>query len=267
MIINDFVGPVIGKIRQRTELIPIIPYYIAIAILDLTENIEFDELDVTGPFGNFIPYKAEYPIKGYDINGIQGNPFVSAVDHRITFVKSWFVYFNTSGQITPGIDTGYEINKRGLRIVEPMSKILGIPSVFTFHGDKKNKGVIIVGQMPDNPYLSQIRYQREHPFNIPTGNILKAKSDTNLSAMLGASEVFMPNDWTDIVVYYTAEKICDDVGMNEIAMNYHQKLFGYKDSRGNDMPGLITVKKTAEERNTEFNSRAMRPVVRRSTGR
>lgn len=265
MIINDLVGPVIGKIRQRTEFTAIIPYYISIALLDLTENIEFEELKVTGPLANFVQNIAEYPIKGYDKNGIQGNPFINATDHRATFINSWFVYFDTSGQITPGVSTGFEINKRDLRVVEPMSKILGIPSVFTIHGDKKNKGVIIVGQMPDNPYACQMRYQREHPFNVSKGNLLKAQSDLQMASMLGASEIFMPDDWTDIIVYYTAEKICDDVGMNEIAMNYHQKLFGYKDKQGSEMPGLVTVKKTAEQRNTEFNSRAMRPIVRRYT--
>jgi len=265
MIINDLVGPVVGKLRQRTELAPIIPYYIALAVLDLTENIEFDELKVTGPLSNFVENIAEYPINGYDILGIAGNPFINATDHRLTFVDSWFVYFDTSGVITPGLSTGYEINKRDLRVVEPMSKILGIPSVFVMHGDKKNKGVIIVGQMPNNPYACQMRYQREHPFNLPKEKFLQAQTNSELAAVLAGSEIFMPNDWTDIIVYYTAEKICDDVGMNEIGMQYHQKLFGYKDKRGSEMPGLITVKQTAQERNTMFNSRAMRPVVRRFT--
>jgi len=265
MIINDLVGPVIGKLRQRTEFASIIPYYAAVAILDLTESIEFEELKVTGPLANFVTNLAEYPINGYDINGINGNPFINATDHRLTFVCSWFVYFDTGGIVTPGLSTGYEINKRDLRVVEPLSKILGIPSMYTLHGDKRNKGVIIVGQMPNNPYACQMRYQREHPLNIPKDKLLLAQSDPTLASKLGTSEIFMPYDWTDIIVYYTAEKICDDVGMNEIGVNYHQKLFGYKDKHGNDMPGLINAKQTSEERNAIFNSRAMRPVVRRYT--
>src|SRR4051812_25623383 len=127
MIINDLVQPVIGKLRQRTEYAGVAPYYIAQTILDLTENIEFEELKVTGPLANFVANVAEYPIKGYDVNGITGNPFINAEDHRITFVNSWFVYFNTSGVPTPGVDTGKNINKRDLLVVEPMSKILGLP--------------------------------------------------------------------------------------------------------------------------------------------
>lgn len=255
MIINDLVGPVIGKLRQRTEFASIIPYYAAVAILDLTENIEFEELKVTGPLTNFVQNQAEYPINK--------NPFT--VHDRLTFISSWFVYFDTSGVITPGISTGYEINKRDMRVVEPMSKILGIPSVYTLHGDKRNNGVIVVGQMPDNPYACQMRYQREHPLNVSKDLLLQARSNTSICTTIGGTEILMPYDWTDIIVYYTAEKICDDVGMNEVGQNYHQKLFGYKDKYGNDMPGLITVKQTPQERDSMFNSRAMRPVVRRYT--
>lgn len=265
MIINDLVNPVISKLRQRTEFASIIPYYAAVAILDITENIEFDELKVTGPLTNFVQNIAEYPIVGYDPNGIIGNPFINAVDHRLTFIDSWFTYFDSSGVITPGLSTGYELNARDLRVVEPLSKILGIPSVYCLHGDKKNKGVIIVGQMPNNPYACQMRYQREHPFNLDKELLLQAQSNTVLSARLGQSFIYMPNDWTDIIVYYTAEKICDDVGMNEVGMQYHQKLFGYKDRLGNEMPGLITAKKTQQERQTGRNSRSIRPVVRRYT--
>lgn len=265
MIINDFVQPTVSKLRQRTELIPIIPYYTALAILDITENTEFEELKVTGPLTNFVQNISEYPIVGYDPNGITGNPFINATDTRLTFIDSWFVYFDTSGIITPGLSTGYEICARDLRVVEPLSKILGIPSVYCLHGDKKNKGIIIIGQMPNNPYACQMRYQREHPFNLTKEKLLQAQSNPILSGILGSSEVFMPLDWTDIVVYYTAEKICDDVGMNELGMSYHQKLFGYKDKSGNEMPGLITVKKTQQQRQTGRNSRSMRPVVRRYT--
>lgn len=265
MIINNLVQPVVYKLRQRYDLQTSIPYYIALALIDLSENIEIEELKTTGPLANFIVNQAEYPIKGYDINGVQGNPFINAVDHKLTFINSWFVYFDTSGVITPGVSTGKEIDKRDLRVVEPMSKISGIPSLYTLHGDKKNNGKIIVGQMPDNPYACQMRYQRQHPFNVPFGQVMNSLSDSSIMSRVAASEIFMPDDWSDIIVYFAAEKAADDTGMNEIGQLYHQKLFGYKDKHGNEMPGLITVKQTSQERNTLFNSRSMRPVVRRYT--
>jgi len=255
--INDLIQPVVSKVRQRTELLPFFPYYIAQAIIDLTQNTEFEDLKTTGPLVNFQTQLAEYPI----IN----NPFIWSVDYFLTHVNAWFVYFNPGGTVTPGVSTGKELDKRDIRIVEPMSKVLGIPSVFTQQGSYKNNGKLIVGQMPDNPYPTQMRYQRQHPFNIPYAQMLQAINDASLCTKLGSSTIFMPDDWSDIIVYYAAEKICDDVGMSEIGQTYHQKLFGYKDKHGSDHPGLITVKNTEEERNSIVNSRALRPIVRRYT--
>lgn len=265
MIINDLVPAVISKMRNRTELSSKIPYYIAMALLDLTENNENENLKVTGPVANFVPSLAEYPLRGYDPNGVQGNPFVSSPDHRITLITSWFIWFDTNGMPTLGQSTGKQINKKDERTTITMSKILGIPSVFTFLGDKINNGVVIVGQMPDNPYATQMRYQREHPFSIPYDKVLQSISDPTLCRKLGQSIVYMDNDWVEILVLATAEKACDDVGMNEIGQSYHQKLFGYKDKRGNETPGLIQVRQTQQERNSQFNSRQLRPVVRRYT--
>lgn len=266
MIIKDLVQPVISKLRQRTELAGVLPYYIALALLDLTENIETESLKITGLQSNFVVGQAEYPLRGFDPLGLFGNPFVQATDHRITMISSWFVWFDTSGQPISGQSTGKNIDKRDERTVIPMSKILGIPSVFTFFGDKKSNGVLIVGQMPDNPYACQMRYQREHPFNIPFGSLTQCLSDQSLCNKLAQSPVYLDNDWVDIAVYYAAEKAADDIGMNEIAQMYHQKLFGYKDKYGKDYPGLLMVKQTQQERNSQFNSRQMRPVVRRYTG-
>lgn len=257
MIINDLVQPLVSKLRQRTDIIPTAPYYIAQAILDLTQNIEFEDLKATGPLTQFTVNQAEYPILG--------NPFMYETDFRLTFIYTWFVYFTTGFNVQPGVSTGKEIDKRDIRVVEPMSKILGLPSVYTIHGSSKNSGRLIVGMMPDQAYATQMRYQRRHPFNIPFGSVLQALTDPNMAVKLAASTIFMPDDWMDIIVYYAAEKACDDIGLNEIGTGYHQKLFGYKDKRGNEMPGLITVKKTEEERNAIFNSRALRPIVRRYT--
>jgi len=257
MIINNLVQPCVSKLRQRTDLAPVLPYYIAQALIDISQNTEFEDLKTTGPLTAFTQNVAEYPIIG--------NQFIYPGDYRLTFIDSWFVYFTTGINVQPGVSTGKEIDKRDMRVVEPMSKILGLPSVYTIHGSNKNSGRIVVGMMPDQPYACQMRYQRQHPFNIPYGQVVLAQSDADLANKLGQSEILIPDDWTDIIVYYAAEKACDDIGMNEVGQQYHQKLFGYKDKRGNSMPGLITAKQTEEERNTLFNSRALRPIVRRYT--
>lgn len=257
MIIKSLVPAVISKLRNNSQYTSVVPYYIAIAILDLTQNFEFEDLKTTGPLTNFIVNQAEYTVKN--------NQFINPEDYKLTFINAWFVYFSTSGVVTLGQSTGKEIDKRDLRVVEPMSKIPGIPSFYTIQGSDKNNGKIIVGMMPDNPYPCQMRYQRQHPFSIPFEYLIQAQSDIDMANKLATSVVYMPDDWTDIVVYYASEKLCDDIGMNDIGMSYHQKLFGYKDKRGSDVPGLITVKQSEEQRNASFNSRALRPIVRRYT--
>src|SRR5215831_2169301 len=189
MIIRDLITAVVRKLRNRTELSGVIPYYLASALLDLTENIETEQLKVTGPQANFIVQQAEYPLRGYDITGVNGNPFVASNEHRITMVTSWFVWFDTSGSPVVGQSTGKNIDKRDERTVIPMSKILGIPSYFTFQGDKKTNGKIIVGQMPDNPYACQMRYQREHPFGIPFDKVPASLDDSSLANQLAQSQV------------------------------------------------------------------------------
>lgn len=265
MIINDLLNPFSGKVRGNAIVTQYAQHFIALALLELSQNIEFEELKVTGPLANFVTNIAEYPLQGYDPNGIQGNPFVAATDHRITFINNWFIYFDTSGIITPGVSTGTNINKRDLRVVEPMSKVSGIPSVYTLQGANKNKGVVMVGQMPDHPYATQMRYQRQHPFNVKPGEVQEARLDTITCQRLGQSEIYMPDDWIATIVLLAAYQACDDIGMNDIGQIYHQELFGYKDKRGNELPGIIQVKKTQQQRQSEFNSRALRPVVRRYT--
>ena len=200
MIINDLVPAVRSKLRGRTDKDSSIPYYIAQALIDLSTNYEFEELKQTGPLTNFVVNIAEYPTKGYDPSGINGNPFVLSVDDRITFIRSWFTYFDTNGMV----NVGYE-------------------------------------------------------------QILQSLGDSSLTSKIAASKVYMPRDWIEIVILAAAEKACYDIGMNEIGMSYHQQLYGYKDKKGSEYPGIITVKISQQDRQTSFNSRAMRPVVRRYT--
>src|SRR5437867_7401912 len=110
MIINDLIPAVIGKLRNRTELSRLIPYFLAQSLLEISENTAFEDLKITGPLANFVPNIAEYPIRGYDVNGINGKPFIFAQDHKRTFIQSWFVWFNTTGTIQLGQSTGKEID-------------------------------------------------------------------------------------------------------------------------------------------------------------
>lgn len=261
MIINDLFQGVINKLRGRDDITSQIPDAAKKAILDLTQNYEFEELKITGPITNFVKNQQEYSLRGFDSTGIQGNPFIASSDVALTFITSWFVYYDPTGVVTPGTSMGMEMNARSIRVVEPMSKIQGIPSIYCIHGDKATSGVIIVGFMPDNPYACQMRYQRQHPFPELPSNINSSQAFT----LLSQQRVYMPTDWQDILEYAIAEKLCDNIGMTQVGLLYHQKLFGYKDKYGKEVPGLIQARMSQQERMESYNSRRLVPIVRRYT--
>jgi hypothetical protein len=265
MIINDLIPAVLSKLRGRTDKASSCPYYIAQALLDFSENYEFEELKQTGLLTNFIVNQSSYPIRGYDPTGVNGNPFIQSPTDKITFLRNWFTYFDTSGTVTIGQSTGNEMKDRDIRVVEPMSKILGLPTVYCLKGSYKNNGQIVVGFMPDNPYPTQLTYQRQHPFACTYEQVLQSIGNSALINQVGSSTIYMPDDWMEIVILAAAEKACYDIGMNDIGASYHNQIYGYKDKKGNEMPGIITVRMTQQDRQTSFNERQMRPVVRRST--
>lgn len=253
MIINDLVDGVVDKLRGRRDTVDKIPGWLRKAILDLTESYPFEELALPPVNSNFVTGQSEYPL----------NFFMESLDANlvITRVYSWFRFFTTTGshgQVTGSVNatpfspntssgavTGSAMKYRERQTVEPGSVISGLPYMWTQHGK-----TLIVAFNPDQNYACYVRCQREHPF--VEGNI-------------GASQLFMPRDWQEIVEYAAAEKACDFYGMNEVGQMYHQKLFGYKDKRGNETPGLISVRESQQERNSGQNERQLQPQVRRYT--
>src|SRR3974390_2886494 len=114
MLIKDLVPGVIRKLRNREDLTDVIPSYCKKAILDITQNYEFDELRHTGPIRNFQVNVSEYT-----------RDFLTQPGHGYcTFVVTWFVYFTTT--VTVRQSTGYVIKYRQPRVVEGMSVIQGI---------------------------------------------------------------------------------------------------------------------------------------------
>lgn len=238
MFINDLIPGVIRKLRGRSDVSADIPFYVKEALIDITQNYEFEELRINGPITNFIQNQSEYP------KTASGCPFIWPTDVKLTFVVTWYCYFNNTISTTPGATLGLEMKGRSPRVVEPMSKIPGQPVMYAIIGP-----TLIVGFMPNTNYATQMRYQRQHPFNP--------------DAALGATQVFLPDDWQGILEYAAAEKACDNLGMTEIGTLYHQKLYGAP-GNGRTAPqmGLIMERMSQQSRNTAFNEKQLKPVVR-----
>src|SRR5215831_2749669 len=238
MLIKDLMPGIIRKLRNREDLTDAIPGYVKKAVLDITQNYEFDELRFTGPIVNFVINQAEYK-----------RDFFTQPGHGYcTFVVSWFVYFDAT--VTVGQSTGFPIKYRQPRVVDPMSTIPGLPCAYTQVGEQRNAGNLIVGYMPNSNYATKMRYQRQHPFPEVDDN------STQGAAILAQQKIYMPDDWQDIIEYAAAEKAMDDIGMLDVGVLFHQKIYGNTSKK---MPGLIVERMTQQQRQSEYNERQLRP--------
>jgi len=242
MLVKTLIPGIVRKLRNRDDLANVIPFYVKKAILDLSQNYEFDELRHTGPTINFVENQSEYP-----------RNFFAFPSHKyITFVVSWFCYFDST--VTVGSSTGLVMKYRQPRVVENMSVIPGQPVAYTQVGEQTNQGNLIVGYMPNTDYATYMRYQIQHPF--PEGD----ENDPRFVASVAQQPIYMPDDWQDIIEYAAAEKACDDIGMLEVGALFHQKLYGNPQKR---TVGLIMERMSQQQRQSDYNERQLRPVVRR----
>lgn len=242
MLIRDLVPGIIRKLRNREDLTDQIPGYCKKAILDLTQNYEFDELRHKGPLRNFVINQSEYP----------RNFFTQDGHGYATFVVSWFVYLTST--VTVGSSNGFPIKYRAPRVIDPMSVIPGLPCAYTQVGEQRNTGNLIVGYMPNSNYATYMRYQRQHPFPEVDDTASQAAS------ILASQKIFMPDDWQDIIEYAAAERAMDDIGMLDVGTAFHQKIYGNPTKR---MPGIIVERMTQQQRQSEYNERQLRPRVRK----
>lgn len=242
MTIQDLIPSVVDKLRGRRDLsiyggIPgsDIPSWIYQAILDLTPSFPFEELVMKGPYVNFVVGQNEYLITF----------FLPSDDRKFTQIRSFFRYFNTTNPPLTGDTntTGNELKARNTMVVEPMSTIPGLPQYWCQNGNK-----LLFGFQPDQQYTVFMRYQRPHPFDI---------------ANLPASQIFMPENWREIIAYAAAIKGCDYLGMNDVGFGYYKLLHG--DPKEPASVGLIQARHSQMRRNLSNNERQMQPIVRRYT--
>jgi len=230
MTLNDAVPKVVEKLRGRSDLNSNILGWLQDAILNLTESYPFEELAFNGPVTNFVQGQAAYPL----------NYFLgSNAPAKWTRILSWWTYFESNNPpLNPA--AGFNIKGRVLQTVEGMSNITGIPKYYAQVGK-----TLLIGYMPDQSYTTYMRVQQEHPF------------DQNL----GASHIFLPNDWLEILYYSAAIRGCDYIGANDLAQTYLVRLHG-DPTRPKDI-GLIKSVQAQQTRNLSNNERQIAVVVRK----
>lgn len=229
--INDLIPDVRGKLRGRSDVNTRIVGWLKQSILDLTQSYPFEELSLPCPMTNFIssPLTSTYKIPYFTGQAITG---------RFTRILSWLIYYSVNPVI--GVDTAFEMKGRALAVVRQQSTIKGIPVMYAQQGQN-----LIVGCAPNLNYATQMIVQKQHEFHPDMVD----------------SEIFMPDDWREILVYAAAIRGCDELAMTEVGTTYYKRLHGDPKLQG-DL-GLLGARIDQQQRNMTNNERRLRLVVRR----
>lgn len=201
------------------------------AILELSRNYRFPDLEETGPATVLIPGQAEYPI----------SYFTNLNADIVNLIPSFYMTYVTPQASVNG--SGTNLTWKSVDTLELMINLTSYsePAYFTRYGNN-----VIIAPTPQNANPIYMRYQVEHPFSDPP-----ALTDPFL----------LPNDWTMIAEYYGALQFATDNRLLDYSESYHNKLFG--DPQNPGKLGLIAAKITQIEGDSISMSRQLRPVIQR----
>lgn len=236
MLISDLAIGIGAKLGNRGDIAARIPVWTRAALLELSDNYEFEELKVTGPLMQFVANKPEYP-KNY----------FTYKNENWSRVDNWFIQTGTSNSAisTDITGTGWGLKGRTVATVMPLSKILGTPMMWTQYGQG-----IIVGFCPNVGYNTQWRYQRQHPF-----------SPNDFSN----DPIYIPDSWQEVIEYAAAMRGATEERAFDYVTKYHDMLYGDEKFRltgGKEgFPGLIFGLVSQASRNLSRNERSIQPVV------
>lgn len=210
--------------------------YIQRALREITISYPFEELRVTGPNVSLTANVATYATTLFTTSG-----------EPLAMVESWPVFIDY-----PSNTVKHPLDYKTPKAIESMTSptATGVPTYWTRYGSN-----FFIAPVPDQPYLSFMRYQRQHPF--PAND--------------GTDPILVPDDWMDIVAYAAAQRIAVIKRWNEQAKALHDMLYGdpeYVASEGKrGRPGLIAARLMQVERDQRLNSRRIGISVPRYTAR
>lgn len=198
------------------------------SILNITENIAFEELRTTGPI---VTLPANVPLK------IPVASYINTNDDY-TLMEDPVIYIDSNHQI------GYPMDYMDPKALEPLLHVSGaIPFRYTRYGN-----YFLFGGVPTQQYDTFLRYQIRHPF----GN------DTELAS----SPCMFPVTWSEIMAYDAARRGAQFLRWNDIGNNLRQLLYGDpKNMDGN--PGLVKELVTQQQRDQRNSSRQLMVRVAR----
>jgi hypothetical protein len=232
-------GGVWAKLAGRQDLVARGVYgWLQEAILELSRNYRFEQLEKTGPLFTCTPGIGNYAISNFEQPADSGKV--------VNLIPSLFRYFSYPINAT-GANAGSTLSWKTIDALELMLNTPGIPTYFT-----RYSGQIWIAPLPITPLTMYLRYQIEHSFT---------------SAAAPTDPFLLPNEWKDIAEYSAAIRGATNIRMLDYASQYHQTLFGDPDfqrsSGGTGQPGLIFRRISQMEGDSQSQMRQIRVQVSR----
>lgn len=236
--IGDLKQDILDALQGRTDISDSqIARYTTRAVVELTENYPFPELETTGPTVVLTIGQTIYPI----------STFLNTADEYAMAVSfALFVDF-------PGNTITTNLKYRTPTAIETMiaPAVTGIPAWFTRFSNNFH-----LGPVPQQPYSTFLRYQTKHPIDA--------------SPDLG-DPIFIGRSWLDILAYSTALRIAIVKRWTDQRKELHDLLFGdpeYVVSEGKrGRPGLIAARLFQQERDERYSTRQVTITIGRYNSR
>lgn len=249
LLISDLYPGIVNKFGGRQNLGPqsttSTALYVTAArdtIRELTETYEFEELKVPSPIVAIQAGVATYSIASFIP--------VSSTDTEfdITDIYDWGFWLNAGTQNGP-----FRIMKyRRVPTVDQyqFGTTAPAPPVY-FSRFGAPQGIspgsanfpLVVGPIPDQTYLSFMRFKARHPFKEP----------------LSASPIYLPDSWQEIIEYATCLRLAINQGSEQFIGTYKTILYG--DPKRPQDVGLVKARASQMERDANHNERQISVVM------
>jgi hypothetical protein len=243
--INDLVPAVIEALQNKQNITPQqCASWLHTAILNVTENYQFEELRRVGPLvtiGPGLGFQGSnwmYLISSF-LN--TGDDYTLTDDPVIVLAStSQGTFFTSPGQITNAVT--YPMDYMTRKAIQPLLGIGGgIPFKYTRDG-----AFFWFGTQPGQPYQVYLPYQVRHPFN--EGDML-------------SSQLYFPTSW-EMVMAFTAALIGAHANRwPDMVKNLRDIIYG--DPKGQGEPGILKALTSQITRDESKSTRQIIPYVGR----
>lgn len=208
------------------------------AIQEFTETIEFEELKVISPI---VPLN-----QGVGIYSISQFIPPNQLTWDITDILDWGYWLTPSSQNGPFRIIKYrriptvDLYQFGTTAPAPPVYFSRFGSPWGISGAGSE---LMLGPIPDNLYLSFMRFKARHPF---TTNVYD-------------SPIYLPDSWQEIIEYAACLRLAINEGSEKYTTIFRTMLFG--DPKDPTNPGLLNARRKQMERDANHNERQITVVL------